>query len=119
LNFEDSDIVSWPILVAYFFGGAFYTNAIPHVVCGLTGRSFPSAFSRPVGVGLSSPLVNFLWGLTNFVIGSVLVFRVGEFSVRSSAHLLVAFCGSLVIGVMLARHFGKIYSGSSPRALRS
>ena len=35
----------WYFFVAYFFGGAFLVNAIPHFVIGVSGRSFPTPFA--------------------------------------------------------------------------
>jgi hypothetical protein len=40
-------IVEWYVYVAYFFGGAFLVNAVPHFTEGLCGRSFPSPFASP------------------------------------------------------------------------
>jgi len=37
--------MAWHIYVAYFFGGAFLTNAIPHFVSGLMGKPFQSPFA--------------------------------------------------------------------------
>jgi hypothetical protein len=101
------------VLVSYFFGGACLTNAIPHLVSGLTGRSFPSLFTKPVGVGLSSPTVNFLWGWSNLVFGCVLLMRVGEFKMRSNVDVPCALLGSLLIGLSLAQQFGKLYGTKS------
>ncbi len=47
-------------LVSYFFGGAFLTNAVPHLVSGLMGRPFQSPFASPSGEGLSSSTTNAL-----------------------------------------------------------
>lgn len=96
-------------LIIYFFGGACLTNAIPHLVSGLTGRTFPSLFSKPIGVGHSSPIVNFLWGWANLVIGYLLLFKLLDFDVRSTLDALTALLGALVIGLGLARHFGNLY----------
>ncbi|MGH9640463.1 MAG: hypothetical protein ACRD3Y_10405, partial [Bryobacteraceae bacterium] len=63
----------WYLLVAYFFGGAFLVNAIPHFVNGVSGRSFPTPFASPPGKGQSSPMVNVLWGTANAVAGYFLV----------------------------------------------
>ena len=41
----------WYLYVAYFFGGAFLTNAIPHFVSGVTGHAFQSPFASPPGAG--------------------------------------------------------------------
>jgi len=53
----------WYHYIAYFFGGAFLANAIPHFVTGGTGHPFQSPFAKPPGQGLSQAWVNFLWGL--------------------------------------------------------
>ena len=45
----------WYFFVAYFFGGAFLVDAVPHFVQGVSGRSFPTPFASPPGKWLSSP----------------------------------------------------------------
>lgn len=105
----------WTFLLSYLFGGACLTNAVPHLVSGLTGHSFPSLFSKPVGVGLSSAIVNFLWGWANLLIGYVLVVRVGDFDLRSTVDVSTAALGSLVIGLMLASHFAKLFGSGDSR----
>src|SRR5271163_4885937 len=92
--------------VSYFFGGVFLTNAIPHLVSGLMGRSFQSPFAKPPGKGLSSSTVNVLWGWFNIAVGYLLIFRVGIFDPRNTGHVLAAGLGALVMSVMLARTFG-------------
>jgi len=59
----------WYQYVAYFFGGAFLANAVPHLVNGISGRPFQSPFASPPGQGLSSSTVNVLWGLFNLAVG--------------------------------------------------
>jgi hypothetical protein len=44
----------WYSYFAYFFGGTFLVNAIPHFVNGVSGRSFPTPFALPPGQGRSS-----------------------------------------------------------------
>lgn len=100
----------WYFCVAYFFGGAFLVNAVSHLVNGLSGRSFPTPFASPPGKGQSSPTVNVLWGALNAVVGYFLVLHVGEFHVRNMADALVAGIGGLLMALMLARTFGRIYS---------
>jgi hypothetical protein len=104
----------WLQYVSYFFGGAFLTNSIPHFVSGLMGRAFQSPFAKPPGKGLSSSTVNVLWGFFNLAVGYVLVYRVGNFDVRSSGSVLAAGLGVLVMGLMLARTFGQFHGGDSP-----
>ncbi len=97
----------WYFYVGYFFGGAFLVNAIPHFVSGVCGRPFPSPFASPPGKGLSSPMVNVLWGTLNAVVGYFLVCRVGQFHLRNVVDMLVLGAGGLVMALMLARTFGR------------
>jgi hypothetical protein len=86
----------WYFFVAYFFGGAFLINAIPHFVNGVSGRSFPSPFASPPGKGQSSSMVNVLWGTANAVAGYFLVTHVGQFHIRSISETAVAGAGGLL-----------------------
>ena len=103
--------MQWYTYVAYFFGGAFLVNAVPHFVNGVSGRSFPSPFASPPGKGRSSPTVNVLWGTLNLVVGYLLVCDVGEFHVRRIPDALVLGAGGLLMGIQLARWFGRAYGG--------
>jgi hypothetical protein len=94
------------IWVALFFAGAFLCNSLPHLAAGLQGRPFPSPFARPRGVGLSSPLVNVLWGIFNVVAGLVLL-SMQPVSIGLNAPFIIVIAGALAIGVYLALHFGK------------
>lgn len=99
---------------AYFFGGAFFTNAIPHFVSGVMGRPFQSPFAKPPGKGLSSSTVNVLWGFFNLVVGYLLIFRVENFALYSTEHIVAVGLGILLMGLMLARSFGRFHGGNSP-----
>jgi len=74
--------------VAYFFGGAFAANFVPHLVAGVSGRPFPTPFAKPPFRGLSSPSVNVLWALANLVAAYTLFEVVG--SLDRELHLHVA-----------------------------
>ena len=102
----------WNHYVSYFFGGAFLTNAIPHFVSGMTGHPFQSPFASPPGQGLSSAMVNVLWGAFNLAIGYLLVCRVGQFELRRTRHILVTGIGGLLMALMLAHAFGRFYGGN-------
>ena len=102
----------WYHYIAWFFGGAFLANTIPHLVNGISGSPFPSPFASPPGEGLSSAMVNVLWGLFNLVIGYVLVVRVGRFDLRQARHVVVLGVGVLVVALQLAHHFGKLHGGN-------
>jgi hypothetical protein len=100
----------WYTYVAYFFAGGFFVNTIPHFVSGVMGRPFPSPFAKPPGKGLSSPIVNVLWGAFNFAIAYLLIFRVGAFDIRNTVHILLVGVGGLLIGIQLASLFGRVQS---------
>ena len=104
----------WLDYLAYFFGGAFLTNAIPHFVNGVMGRPFQSPFAKPAGQGFSSSIVNVLWGFLNLVIGYLLVCRVGDFDLRDTGQVIALGLGVLSFGLMTARMFGRFNGGNFP-----
>lgn len=53
-------------LIAYFFGGVFLANGVPHFVAGISGHAFQTPFSKPPGKGYSSSYVNVIWGGVQF-----------------------------------------------------
>jgi len=101
----------WYHYIAYFFGGAFLINAVPHFVNGVSGNAFQSPFASPPGEGLSSALVNVLWGSFNLAVGYLLVCRVGQFDLRRTRHVVLVGVGGLAMAVMLARTFGRLHGG--------
>ena len=106
--------MNWLDLLAYFFGGAFLTNAIPHVVAGMMGEPFQSPFAKPPGEGLSSSTVNIVWGFFNLAVGYLLVCRVGDFGLRTTSDVTALGLGGLLIGLLLARRFGRFHGGNEP-----
>ena len=104
----------WLHDLAYFFGGAFLANAVPHYVSGVMGRPFQSPFAKPPGKGLSSSTVNVLWGFVNLVIAYLLVLRVGEFDLRAADHAASLGLGFLLMGCDGRATFGRFHGGNSP-----
>jgi hypothetical protein len=102
----------WYHFIAYFFGGAFLANTIPHLVNGISGSPFQSPFASPPGQGLSSATVNVLWGSFNLILAYLLIARVGRFDLRQSKHVVVLALGALVMALLLARAFGKFHGGN-------
>ncbi len=96
--------------LAYFFGGAFLTNAVPHFVSGVTGRPFQSPFAKPPGKGLSSANVNVLWGFANFVAAWFLLGR-DKFAWRDFGDILPLGLGVLAVALFASRHFGALHGG--------
>jgi len=107
--------MEWLSFVSYLFGGAFLANAVPHFVSGVMGKPFQSPFAKPPGQGLSSSTVNVLWGFCNIVVGYVLVCRVGEFGLKTTSDVLPLGLGILLMGLLLARQFGRFHGGHSPK----
>jgi hypothetical protein len=101
----------WYHFVSYFFGGAFLSNALPHLINGVSGRAFQSPFASPPGKGLSTSTVNVLWGFFNLVVAYVLVCRVGSFDLRNNLHAIVLGAGILLMSLMAARTFGRFHGG--------
>ena len=101
----------WYHDLAYFFGGAFLANMIPHLVNGISGNPFQSPFASPPGKGLSSSTVNVLWGLFNLAVAYLLVVRIGRFDLRRSQACGRFALGALLMALMLARHFGELHGG--------
>jgi hypothetical protein len=96
--------MTWYDYIACFFAGMFLANAVPHYVQGISGNRFPTPFAKPPGKGLSSALVNVLWGLLNVVIGYFL-FRAGKVASGSTGALLTFFAGAVAISIQLAASF--------------
>jgi hypothetical protein len=103
--------MKWYHYISYFFGGAFFANAVPHFVNGIMGHPFQSPFASPPGQGLSSATVNVLWGSFNLVIAYLLLCRVGTFEMRRTKHVVVAGLGALLMAMMLAHAFARFYGG--------
>jgi hypothetical protein len=100
--------------VAYFFGGAFLTNALPHLLAGLQGKPFQSPFAHPPGQGLSTSRTNALWGAANVVVAWLLLGKVGAFDIHSPEHAGAAFAGGLILAVLMSRRFGRFNGGNAP-----
>lgn len=97
------------LYLAHFIGAALLVNAIPHLVKGVSGARFQSPFAKPPGIGLSSPTSNVLWGGLNFVVGFLLLARVGPFTTQDNLDLLCTLSGGWISAYLLARYFQKLY----------
>jgi hypothetical protein len=113
-NTKGSSTMAWTHGISYFFGGLFLANAVPHYISGIMGSPFQSPFAKPPGKGLSSSTVNVLWGFFNLVVAYILLCRVGDFNLRSAQDVAVSGLGILLMGMMLARSFGRFHGGNAP-----
>jgi len=111
IMFMNSNDMRWYHYLAYFFGGAFLANALPHLGNGISGHAFQSPFATPPGVGLSSSTVNVLWGLFNLAVAYLLVCRVGSFELRKTRHVLPFGAGILLLSLLAAHAFGRFHGG--------
>src|SRR5260370_16053541 len=102
--------------IASFFAGAFLCNCIPHLACGLRGETFPTPFANPRGKGPSAPIVNFLWGAFNLLVGVYLLSR-HPVAVDFKAGFLTLLLGALAIRIFLSLHFRKVPPGHVRRRL--
>jgi hypothetical protein len=92
--------------VLLFLAGAFLCNCLPHLISGLQGRPFPTPFAKPSGLGPSSPLVNFLWGALNLLIGLFMLAN-QALVIGPNPDFAALAVGFLIIGVFSALHFAK------------
>ncbi len=99
------------LIISSFFAGLLICNAIPHLAAGLRGESFPTPFAKPPGKGLSTPLVNVLWGWGNLFLGLAIMPHLILFSPLMPLFnsLWVSFAlGFLLSGLFLAHHFSRV-----------
>lgn len=100
--------MSWSHAAAYFFGGAFGANFVPHFVSGVLGRTFPSPFASPPFRGPSSPRVNVLYGLANLAAAYLLLVGVGTFQPRSPWHAGAVALGLVAMSLLITRSLARL-----------
>ena len=94
----------WYHYVLAFFVGVFLVNVLPHYIHGITGELFPTSFANPPGKGLSSPSLNVVWAVINFLIGfSILYFA--KLTQRKNWIWIAVFAGGVVMSFYLANYF--------------
>jgi hypothetical protein len=102
----------WSHFLAYFFGGVFFANFVPHFVSGVLGRTFPTPFASPPFRGPSSPRVNVLYGLSNLAVAYALLARVGNFEPRSALHAGAFGLGLAAWSLMITRSLARSQAGA-------
>ena len=103
-NLSMHTVMKWYHYLAAFFAGSFLTNVIPHFVNGISGNPFPTPFSNPPGKGLSSPLINVLWGLFNLLVG-YLLFKFSRTNSKNKLSMIIFFAGIIWISIMASMTF--------------
>ena len=92
-------------IIVLFIVGLFFANGIPHFVHGISGKKFPSPFSKPPGKGLSPSIINVLWGLTNFLVAIALYTITDGLSLGLNAGFIAFALGFVVMSFGLAIFF--------------
>ena len=98
-------------ILAVFFGGVFCINAVPHIVSGVLGRPFPTPFAKPPGKGLSSAIVNVIWGFFNLCASYLLTCVAGHFDPKALVDVGIFSLGAFLGALLLARTFGRLHGG--------
>ncbi|HXS38253.1 MAG TPA: hypothetical protein VN721_16235 [Flavipsychrobacter sp.] len=98
--------MQWYNYIASFVAGTFICNFVPHFIHGISGKKFPTPFSKPPGVGLSSAGLNVLWSLFNLFFGIVLIIA-GRVNTEHITSLIVFFIGFGVFSYLLGITFEK------------
>jgi len=95
-----------PTFLSRLATGAFLANSLPHLTQGISGHEFPTPFASPPGVGMSSPLINVLWGSANLVLAYLLFARTRPLPQGLSLDALVLGIGFVGTAASLALVFG-------------
>jgi hypothetical protein len=103
-NTSSNTTMKWYHYIMVFFSAAFLTNAIPHFVTGVSGSPLPTPFADPPGKGLSSPFINVLWALFNFLVG-YLLFRFSRMNAKNKLAMIIFFGGIICMSIMLSFSF--------------
>lgn len=98
--------MNWYNYIFCFLSGMFLANCVPHFVSGICGNRFPSPFSKPAGIGPSSPPVNVIWALVNLLAGYLLL-RAGHVNGENWISLLIFFAGIAFLSIQMSIHFQK------------
>lgn len=96
--------MEWYHYFSGFWAGMFLANFVPHFVSGIMGNRFPTPFSKPPGIGLSSSTVNVIWALFNLIVGYIL-FRVGKISPDNTLSVIIFLAGITLMSIFLSRRF--------------
>ena len=97
----------WYHYALAFIAGIFLINILPHFMHGIVGKNFPTPFANPPGKGLSSPILNVVWAIINFLIGfSILYFM--KINRRKNRVLIALFFGIVFMSFYLAHYFGSL-----------
>jgi hypothetical protein len=98
--------MEWYNYLAGFLSGGFLANFVPHFVNGISGNRFPTPFSKPHGIGLSSPTLNVIWALINLLL-SFLFYKLAGISMEKHLSLVIFFSGIATLSIFSSKQFSK------------
>jgi hypothetical protein len=75
-------------VIWYFVTGFLLGNGVPHFAFGAAGKVFRSPFGQK-----SSPRTNILWGLSNFIVATIIVLALAYLNLYDSYSLLALLLG--------------------------
>jgi len=99
--------MTWYLCVAYFLGGAFLANALPHLMAGIHGQPFPSPFASPPFRGMSSPGVNVVWALANLAFAYLLLVAIEPLELGKLSEAGAAFLGFAAMTFQCSRSLAR------------
>jgi hypothetical protein len=93
-------------LIWYFLIGGLLANGVPHFVFGAAGKVFRSPFGQK-----SKPKVNVLWGLSNFVLATIIAIGLIMLNLYDGYALIAMLVGfwlmTLVFGLSIKRYLNE------------
>lgn len=100
--------MTWYVYLAYFLGGAFLANAVPHLLAGIAGRPFPTPFASPPFRGLSSPAANIAWAACNVALAYLLLLRVHAIDPGNWSQVGSVLAGFVMMMIQVARSLRRL-----------
>ena len=104
-SYLSEDLVPWIAFAVHFIAAALFTNSIPHITNGLSGRRFRTPFARLRGMKLSSPVTNVLWGWSNMLVALLLFVNIGPLYIVTPIDMVVIAASVLLTSAWLAQTF--------------
>jgi len=101
----------WYHYVAYFFGGAFLANTLPHLGKWISGHPFQSPFASPPGEGFPRRRLTCCGACSTWPSATCSSVAWANSICAGTRHVLVLGAGIVFISVMLARGFGRFHGG--------
>ena len=98
-------------LIGYFVMGFFLGNGVPHFAFGAAGKTFRSPFGQR-----SSPKTNVLWGLSNFVLATVIAAGLIALGLYSSYALVALLLGFWLMMLMFGTGIKRFLNEDGPVA---